>query len=121
VVRETRDARDARDGRDGRDARAISTVLTNHALPRHAIDLERIQVTLVGASEPRQAFVERIDRDHANPKRAWCAAGSPEYLDSSQIEHLQAASGVSREPLRCDYADGRLRFEMTLPPHAVAA
>ena len=115
VVREQPDAR------DGRDARAVTTVLTNHALPRHAIDAERVQVTLVGAAEPRQAFAERIDRNHANPKREWYSAGSPEYLDASQLERLQAASRVSREPLRCDYADGTLRFTMTLPPHAVAA
>jgi xylan 1,4-beta-xylosidase len=107
--------------RDGRDARAVTAVLTNHALPRHAIDLERVHVTLAGAAEPRQAFAERIDRDHANPKREWCAAGSPEYPDASQLEHLHAASRVSREPVRYDYADGTLRFEMTLPPHAVAA
>ena len=106
---------------DNRDVRGVTIVLTNHALPRHAIDTERVQVTLVGAAEPRQAFVERIDRDHANPKREWRAAGSPEYLDSAQLEQLQTASRVSREPLRCDYADGTLRFEMTLPPHAVAA
>ena len=107
--------------RDGCDARHVTTVLTNHALPRHAIDAERVHVTLVGAAEPRHAFVERIDRDHANPKRAWCAAGSPEYLDSAQLAHLHAASRVSREPVQCDYADSTLRFEMTVPPHAVAA
>jgi len=107
--------------RDNREDREVTIVLTNHALPRHAIDTERVQVTLVGAAEPRQAFAERIDRDHANPKREWCAAGSPEYLDSARLERLQTASRVSREPVRCDYADGTVRFEMTLPPHAVGA
>jgi xylan 1,4-beta-xylosidase len=96
--------------------------MTNHALPRHAIDTERARVTLIGASEPRQAFVERIDRDHANPKREWCARGSLEYLDSALLEHLQTVSRVSPEPVRCDCADGgSIRFEMSLPPHAVAA
>ena len=107
--------------RGNRNAREVTIVLTNHALPRHAIDTERVQVMLVGAAEPRQAFAERIDRDHANPKREWCAAGSPEYLDSAQVDHLQTASRVSREPVPCDYADCTLRFEMPLPPHAVAA
>jgi len=114
----TVDAWVVRDNREGRD---VTIVLTNHALPRHAIDTERVQVTLVGAAEPRQAFAERIDRDHANPKREWCAAGSPEYLDSAQLEHLQTASRTLREPVRCDYADGTVRFEMTLSPHAVGA
>jgi xylan 1,4-beta-xylosidase len=107
--------------RDNRENRGVTVVLTNHALPRHAIDTERVQVTLVRAAEPRQAFAERIDRDHANPKREWCGAGSPEYLDPAGLEQLQTASRVSREPVRCDHADGTLRFEMTLPPHAVGA
>ena len=87
--------------------------LTNHALPRRAITLS--------AAEPREAFAERVDRDHAHPKREWCALGSPESLDSTQVEHLQTASRMSREPVRCEYADGTVRFELTLPPHAVAA
>ncbi len=107
--------------RDVRHDRDVTIVLTNHALPRHAIDTERVRVTLVGAAEPRQAFAERIDSDHANPKRDWCASGSPESVDSALLEHLHTASRVSREPIRCDYADGTVRFEMTVPPHAVAA
>src|SRR6266436_2887520 len=104
-----------------REARRLTVLMTNHALPRHAIDTERARVTLTGASEPRQAFVERIDRDHANPKREWRAGGSPVYLDPDLLEHLQAVSRVSREPVRCDCDGGTVRFEMTLPAHAVAA
>jgi xylan 1,4-beta-xylosidase len=107
--------------RENREVRRLTVLMTNHALPRHAIDTEHARVTLTGASEPRQAFVERIDRDHANPKREWCAGGSPEYLDSALLEHLQAVSRPSREPVRCDCAGGTVRFEMTLHPHAVAA
>jgi xylan 1,4-beta-xylosidase len=109
------------DGWVVRRDREVTILLTNHALPRHTIDTERVQVTLVGASEPRLAVAERIDRDHANPKREWCATGSPEYLDPTQLEHLQSASQVRREPVRCDYAGSAVRFEMTLLPHAVAA
>jgi xylan 1,4-beta-xylosidase len=108
--------------RENREGRRVTVLMTNHALPRHAIDTERARVTLIGASEPRQAFVERIDRDHANPKGEWCAGGSPEYLDSALLEHLQTVSHVSPEPVRCDCAGGgSVGFEMSLPPHAVAA
>jgi xylan 1,4-beta-xylosidase len=109
------------DGWVVRSNREVTILLTNHALPRHAIDIERVRVTLAGAPPPRRAFAERIDRDHANPRREWSAAGSPEYLDSAQLEHLRIASQLSREPLRCDYEGGAVRFEVTLPPHAVAA
>jgi xylan 1,4-beta-xylosidase len=107
--------------RENREVRNVTVLMTNHVLPRHAVDTERVRVTLIGASEPRQAFAERIDREHANPKREWCACGSPGYPDLAVLQHLQAASRASREPVRCDCADGMVRFEMTLPPHAVAA
>jgi xylan 1,4-beta-xylosidase len=109
------------DGWVVRGDREVTILLTNHALPRHAIDTERVQVTLAGAPPPRRAFAERIDRDHANPRREWSDAGSPEYINSEQLEHLRIASQLSREPLRCDYEGGTVRFELTLPPHAVAA
>jgi xylan 1,4-beta-xylosidase len=109
------------DGWVVRGDREVTILLTNHALPRHAIDTERVQVTLAGAAAPRRAFAERIDRDHANPRRVWSAAGSPGYVNSAQLEHLHRASRVWREPVRCDRAGGAVRFEMTLPPHAVAA
>jgi xylan 1,4-beta-xylosidase len=107
--------------RENREVLKVTVLMTNHALPRHAIGTERARVTLIGAPEPRRALAERIDRDHANPKREWSAAGSPEYLDSALLEHLQNVSRASREPVRCDCAGGTVRFEMTLPPHAVAA
>jgi xylan 1,4-beta-xylosidase len=107
--------------RDNRDVRRLTVLMTNHALPRHAIDTERARVTLTGAPELRQAFVERIDRDHANPKREWRAGGSPVSLEPAVVEHLQVASRALREPVRCDCAGGTVRFEMTLLPHAVAA
>jgi xylan 1,4-beta-xylosidase len=104
-----------------REVRRLTVLMTNHALPRHAIDTERVRVTLTGAPEPRQAFVERIDRDHANPKREWRAGGCPVYLHPELLEQLQAASCLLREPVRCDCEGGTVRFEMILPPHAVAA
>jgi len=107
--------------RDGVENREVMILLTNHALPRQAIGAERVRIALSGAAEPREAFAERVDRDHANPKRKWHAMGSPESLDSTQVELLQSASRVSREPVRCEYAEGTVRFELTLPPHAVAA
>jgi xylan 1,4-beta-xylosidase len=107
--------------RDNREVRRLTVLMTNHALPRHAIATERARVTLTGAPELRQAFVERIDRDHANPKRVWRAGGSPVYLEPALLEHLQIASRASREPVRCDCAGGTVRFETTLLPHAVAA
>jgi xylan 1,4-beta-xylosidase len=57
----------------------ITVLLTNHALPRHAINTELVHVSLTNSSAPRIAYVERIDEDHANANRAWQQMGAPEY------------------------------------------
>jgi xylan 1,4-beta-xylosidase len=70
---------------------------------------------------PLVASIERIDEDHANPRRQWREMGEPEYPSLSQIEQLEVASRLVKEPLRCSYEDGTIRFSFDLPPHAVAA
>jgi hypothetical protein len=36
---------------------------------RHPIQTEQVDVRLAGAPAPRTAWIERIDEDHANPRR----------------------------------------------------
>jgi xylan 1,4-beta-xylosidase len=103
-----------------RDGRRIAVLLTNHALPRHAIERERVRITLVSARKPRRALVERIDETHANPRRAWIELGEPGYLDSSEVRSLERASEVPREPLRWRRRGEEIQLELKIPPHAVA-
>jgi xylan 1,4-beta-xylosidase len=94
---------------------------TNHAHPRHDIVMRTVDVHLTDASIPLLASIERIDEDHANPRRQWREMGEPEYPSRSQIEQLEAASRLVKEPLRCLCEGGMVRFSFDLPPHAVAA
>jgi xylan 1,4-beta-xylosidase len=96
-------------------------LLTNHAQPRHDIVTQLVEVRLTDAPAPRAAYIERIDEDHANPRRRWREIGEPEYPIRSQVEQLEAASRLVREPLDFSYADRTVRFAVVLPPHAVAA
>jgi xylan 1,4-beta-xylosidase len=99
----------------------VTILLSNHALPRNLIEREHVHVRLSSATRPRQVWVERIDADHANPKRLWQEMGEPEYLSERVVEQLQDASRVVRRPQSCSYEGGVVHLELDMPPHAVAA
>jgi xylan 1,4-beta-xylosidase len=100
---------------------SVAVLLTNHALPRHSIKTEEVRIKLANAPPRYHAYAERIDESHANPKRLWREMGQPEYLSQQQVEHLQEASRMRKEPFHCEYQDHALHLHLTLPPHAVAA
>ncbi len=104
-----------------RNEREIVVLLTNHALPRHPIEEVRARIALAGTREPRRAFVERIDENHANPRREWLALGKPEDLDGKALERLAKASEVSREPAPWKRNGDGIELALALPPHSVAA
>jgi xylan 1,4-beta-xylosidase len=99
-----------------------ATVLfTNHALPRHHLEKQRVKFRLSNAPKPASAQIQRIDEDHANPRRLWKEIGAPEYLSSSQLDKLQDASQLKRERVDFGYTNGRIELEVTLPANSVAA
>jgi xylan 1,4-beta-xylosidase len=100
---------------------AATVMLTNHALPRHAIEAERVRIRLTGAQPSNGAFVERIDEGHANVLAHWREMGEPQYLTQGQKERLQSASELIREPLAIRSEHETIDLELTLPPHSVAA
>src|SRR5687768_2098265 len=104
-----------------RDTHAVTVLLVNHALPRHSISGVRARVHLRHAHEPAAAWVERIDEDHANPKRRWQALGTPEHLDRSAVEQLHEASRLARQPCPQSWREKQIDLEVELPPHCVAA
>jgi len=104
-----------------RKSGSITVFLTNHAQPRHDIFMQRVEIHLTDAAAPRAATIERIDDAHANPRRQWRDMGEPEYLSRTQVEELEAASRLVKEPFDVTCADGTLRFHVDLPPHAIAA
>ena len=95
--------------------------LTNHALPRQAIRAEQVRIRITDAPQVRSVMLQRIDENHANAKRAWQHLGEPEYLNSAQVQRLQAASQLVSEPLVYSFEMQTLEWELTLPPQAVAA
>ncbi|MEO7436427.1 MAG: beta-xylosidase [Candidatus Binatia bacterium] len=104
-----------------RGAGSITILLTNHALPRHAIATEPVHIQLREAAPPVAAFVERIDEDHANAKRAWHAMGEPTYPSALEVERLKAASETVQVPHPWTYEAGTIHLDIEMPPHAVAS
>ncbi len=100
---------------------SVTALLTNHALPRHTIESQQVNVHIGGTPEPRQVYVERIDEAHANAPRVWREMKEPQSLSALQVEQLQSASQMVREPLAFKYDNGSVHLKIELPPHAVAA
>lgn len=104
-----------------RGEQELTVLLTNHAFPKHPIEMERVRITLQGAKPPSAAWLERIDGDHCNPRRAWESMGSPHSPTSEQLLQLNGASELRREPLAWKVALDQISFELDIPAHAVAA
>jgi len=100
---------------------SVTVLLTNHTTPGHSIDTEHLEIRLNNVPEPKEAHIQRIDGDHANPKQAWAQIGQPEYLTEKELEQLEEASQVVKEKHRLNYENGALFLKTDLPPHAVAA
>ncbi len=99
----------------------LTVLLTNHTAPGHSIETEQIQMRLDKAPGPIEAYTQRIDAVHANPKALWQEMGQPEYLTEKDVEQLQEASLLVKERQAWSYKDSSVSLETNLPPHAVAA
>lgn len=104
-----------------RKEKAVTLFLTNHALPKHEILPEKVTITLENAAEKFSAYLERIDENHANAKKHWQQIGAPRYLSREQIEQLNDSSRLIQEPISGDCKEGKLKFEIEMPPHSIVS
>lgn len=102
----------------GRGAAVI--MLTNHALPRHSIAAQSVHLSLESVLRPIRMEVERIDNTHANAKQRWIELGRPSHPQPEQVEELDAASRLVREPLPWTFEMGAIHFQLSIPPHGIA-
>ena len=99
----------------------MTVLLTNHTTPGHSIETEDVHVRLDNAREPLSARIQRVDEDHANPKRVWQEMGQPEHLSRKDVERLEEASQVVSKKQTLSYRDGSVFLRASLPAHAIAA
>jgi len=98
----------------------IHILFTNWALPRHEIDTEDVRITLPGLSNISSAFIERIDETHANAYKAWIDMGRPGSLSPGDVQALEKASMLEKEPIEVKYENNEAYIEVTLSPQATA-
>lgn len=104
-----------------RDEENLTLLLANHALPRQAVETERVELRLRNLAPPRSVWLERIDDGHAAARSLWEEMGGPEYLSPWQVEALQSASRLVKEPLAARADGDAFVLDVELPPHGVAA
>ena len=99
----------------------VTVLLTNHATPGHSIEAENVKIRLHNAPAPTATYAQRIDAEHANPRRLWEEMGQPEYLSAKDVEQLKKTSILAKEKQPASYEGGTVSLKTDLPPHAVAA
>lgn len=104
-----------------RKDKTATIVMTNLAMPRHAIQTELVGVRLSNAPVPRRAWIERIDEDHANPRRLWTKMGEPGSLSPLEVQQLKTASALRQEAQAWEAIGGDVTLKISLPPQSVAA
>ncbi|RPI27778.1 MAG: beta-xylosidase [Chloroflexota bacterium] len=104
-----------------RNEERLTILLINHALPRHAIQTERVNIRLLNSPVPTQAWIERIDHEHANPRQVWLNMGQPTYLTEGEVDRLCTFSQMVAERIDYVHNDKVTTFDLSLPPHGVAA
>ena len=104
-----------------RNDSSLTVLLTNHTTPGHSIETEQVELRLENAPKPDDACIQRIDREHANPKLRWEQMGQPQYLSAPDVDQLQKSSQLVKEQQPLAYEDGTIVLQTNLPPHAVAA
>ncbi len=100
---------------------AITIMLTNVAMPRHAIQTELVNLRLLNVAVPTTAWIERIDDDHCNPRALWQNMGHPEYLSKLQVDQLQSASALRKESQPWTRDGENVNLSVVMPPQSTAA
>lgn len=93
----------------------LQVLAYNHNVPSEPIETEEVKIDL-GTDNAYDAWIERIDSNHANPMKKWEEIGKPEYLKQPEINQLRESSKLQKENI--EVKDGHLTLEM--PPHSCA-
>lgn len=87
----------------------LQIVAYNHNVPKEPIKTEQLEIdldkTISGICE-----IERIDEDHANPKKLWQKMGEPTYVSQDQVKDLRVASQLKPESIKIQ--NGKINLEL---------
>jgi xylan 1,4-beta-xylosidase len=98
----------------------VQVLLTNSALPRHEVKTELIRIKINNLLVVKDVSVQRIDDTHANAYATWIEMGRPGTLQPAQVDILEAASALVKEPHLFTWENNSLFLEIELLPQATA-
>lgn len=104
-----------------KNSESVTILLTNLAMPRHAIQSEIVDLSLQNIPAPVRSWIERVDDDHSNPRRVWQSMGNPEYLSPLQVSELETASVLTRDAQPWTRNGENVDLSVALPPQSLAA
>ena len=96
----------------------IKILITNSALPKHAIQKELVQIEMKGLEKIKSSYIEIIDDSHANSYQAWLKMGSPDSLLPSQVEELENASKLIKESIAVKQKEESIFIEISVEPQS---
>ncbi len=98
----------------------IQVLITNSALPRHAVMSELVRIKLENIEYLKRGYIERIDDTHANTRPAWVSMGKPVSLKPDQLKTLEETSLLVKEPFMFSFANKAVSLEIEVPPQGSA-
>ena len=87
----------------------LQIVAYNHNVPSGKIKTEQLAINLDHEFNGN-CEINRIDENHANPKRLWQEMGEPTYVDKEQVTKLRSASQLVSEQLAIK--KGKINLEL---------
>ncbi len=99
---------------------SIQVLITNSQLPEHPVKEENITITLSINKKIKNSYIERIDDTHANATQAWYDMGRPESLLPKDLNALEKASSLIKEPVDASVQNNLLSLQVNIPPQGVA-
>lgn len=103
----------ASDGEGG-----LCVIAYNQQIEGEPIQKERIQLS-VDHITASAALIQRVDEDHANPRKAWDEMGCPDYPNAGQMDRLYLASQLHEESLELVRTEKGVQVEFELPENGI--
>ncbi|MGZ3795463.1 MAG: GH39 family glycosyl hydrolase [Pseudobdellovibrionaceae bacterium] len=99
--------------------KSLKVLINNWALPKHGIQTELVRVRIQGIERIRTSYIEIIDETHANSFEEWVRHGRPQSLSLYEVEALEAASALKKEPFAAISNSEGLWLDVAVSPQSV--
>lgn len=105
----------AASGKDG----GVKAIVYNQQIQKEPVKKEHIRLTFNNLTASG-ASIQRVDEEHANPRKTWDEMGCPDYPDAGQMDRLYLDSQLCEEPLELLQTEKGVRVEFELPENGIA-